>query len=117
MYKEPPYHEEGNIQEKAVMMITSIEDHIGIRDYPSQSGRPPVQRGYPDRGSPRRGYPNRDGRPPIRGGSPGGGPLMAEGPLMEKEDPMMVEEPLEMEDLLGPPVDEDHQVLKDPLGQ
>ena len=32
MYKEPPYHEEGNIQEKAVMMIMSIEDHIGIRD-------------------------------------------------------------------------------------
>ena len=32
IYKEPPYHEEGNIQEKAVMMIMSIEDHIGIGD-------------------------------------------------------------------------------------
>ena len=31
-YKEPPYHEEENIQEKAVMMIMPIEDNIGIRD-------------------------------------------------------------------------------------
>ena len=30
--KKPPYHEEENIQEKAVMMIMSIEDHIGIGD-------------------------------------------------------------------------------------
>ena len=30
MYKEPQYHEEGNIQEKAVMMIMLIVDHIGI---------------------------------------------------------------------------------------
>ena len=36
MYKEPPYHEEGNIQEKAVMMIMSIEDHIRIRDPPKE---------------------------------------------------------------------------------
>ena len=87
MYKEPPYHKEGNIQEKAVMMIMLIEDHIGIRDplkegdIPGQSGRPPDQRAYPDRGSPRRGYPNRDGRPPRRGGYPGdGGPPDGGGP-------------------------------------
>ena len=42
---------------------------------------------------------------------------MAEGPLMEMEDPLMVEDPLEMEDLLDPLVDEDHQALKEPLGQ
>ena len=36
---------------------------------------------------------------------------MVEGPLMEMEDP------LKMEDPLDPLVDEDHQALKDPLGQ
>ena len=90
------------------MMITFIEDHI--RDqrppergrYPIQSGRSPDQRGYLDRGSPRRGYPNRDGRPPRRGRYPGRRPLMVEDPLMEMEDPLMVEDPLEMEDPLDP---------------
>ena len=37
-YKEPLYHEEGNIQEKAVMMRMSIEDHIGIRDPLKEGG-------------------------------------------------------------------------------
>ena len=32
MYKEPPYHKGGNIQEKVVMMIMLIEGHIGIGD-------------------------------------------------------------------------------------
>ena len=32
MYKEPPYQEGGNIQEKVVMMTMVIEDHIEIKD-------------------------------------------------------------------------------------
>ena len=32
MYKEPPYQEGGNIQEKVVMMTMLIEDHIEIED-------------------------------------------------------------------------------------
>ena len=32
IYKEPLYHKEGNIQKKALMMIMSIEGHIGIGD-------------------------------------------------------------------------------------
>ena len=32
MYKEPPYQEGGNIQEKVVMMIMIVEGHIEIRD-------------------------------------------------------------------------------------
>ena len=32
MYKEPPYHKGGNIQEKVMMMIMLIKDHIGIGD-------------------------------------------------------------------------------------
>ena len=55
--------------------------------YPSQSGRPPDQRGYPDRGTPRRGYPNRDGRPPRRGGYPGGGPPDGGGPPGDRGHP------------------------------
>ena len=96
------------------MMIMSMGDHIGIVDppergrYPSRAGQPPDQKGYPDRGSPRRRYPNRDRRPPRRGGYPGGGPPNGDG------GPLMAEDPLEMED---PLVDEDHQALKDPLDQ
>ena len=70
--------------------------------YPSQSGRLPDWRGYPDRGSPRRGYPNRDGRPSRREGYPGGGPPDGRWPPMEMEDPLMVEDPMEMEDPLDP---------------
>ena len=41
-----------------------------------------------------------------------------EDPLVEMEDPLMVEDPLmEMEDPLDLLVDENHQVLKDPLDQ
>ena len=32
MYKEPPYQEGGNIQEKVVMIIMIVEGHIEIRD-------------------------------------------------------------------------------------
>ena len=42
MYKEPLYHEEGNVQKKAVMMIMFVEDHIGIRD-PLKEGDIPVK--------------------------------------------------------------------------
>ena len=63
MYKEPPYQEGGNIQEKVVMMIMLVEGHIEIRD-PLREGDIQIkveghliQRGYPDRGPPRRGYP------------------------------------------------------------
>ena len=48
-------------------------------------------------------------------------PLLVEDPLMEMEDPLIMEDPLmvedplmEMEDPLDPPVDKDHQALKDP---
>ena len=112
----------GNIQEKAVMMIMLIEDHIGIGD-PLKEGDiqvkveghlieedtqiedllgediPIEMEGLPEEedileedpcgGGP----PNGDGGPPDGGG------------------------PLQMEDPLDPPVDEDHQALKDPLGQ
>ena len=44
-------------------------------------------------------------------------PPMVEGSLVEIEDPLMVEDPLEMKDPLDSPVDEDHQALKDLLGQ
>ena len=73
--------------------------------YPSQSGRPPDQRGYLNRRSPRRGFPNRDGRPPGRGEYPGGGP--PDGGVPHNGDGGS----------LDPLVEEDHQALKDPLGQ
>ena len=59
--------------------------------YPNQNGRPP------DRGR----YPDRDRRPPRRGGYPGGGPPDGGGPPNGNGGP------------LDPPVDKDHQVLKD----
>ena len=37
MYKKPPYHEGGSIQEKVVMMIMLVEGHIGIGD-PQREG-------------------------------------------------------------------------------
>ena len=40
-----------------------------------------------------------------------------EDPLMEMEDPLIMEDPLMVEDPLDPPVDKDHQALKDPLDQ
>ena len=110
-YKEPPYHEEGNIQEKAVMMIMSIGDHIGIGD-PLKEGDiqvkveghlikedtwiedllgediPIEMEGLPEE----KDILEED-------------PLMVEGLLIEMEDPLMVEDPLEMEDTL---VDKDH---------
>ena len=55
MYKDHPYHEGGNIQEKVVMMRMLIEGHIEIGEslregrYPNQSGRPPDRGGYLDR--------------------------------------------------------------------
>ena len=78
--------------------------------YPSQSGMPPDQRGYPTRngrplrrgGYPERGPPDGGGPPNVDGGPPGGGPPNGDG------GPLMVKDPLEMEDLLDPPVDEDH---------
>ena len=117
MYKEPPYHEEGNIQENAAMMIMLIEDHIGIRN-PLKEGDIPVKveghlieeytwiedllgESIPIE---MEGLPEEDDILEED-------PLRVEGPLMEMEDPLMVEDPL---DLL---VDEDHQALKDPLGQ
>ena len=42
MYKDPQYHKEGNIQEKAVLMIMLTEDHIGIGD-PLREGDIPVK--------------------------------------------------------------------------
>ena len=45
-YKEPPYHEEGNIQEKAVMMIMLIEDHLGIRDHLKEGDIPVKVEGH-----------------------------------------------------------------------
>ena len=38
IFKWPPYHEEGNMQERAVMMIISTGDHIGIRDALKEGG-------------------------------------------------------------------------------
>ena len=43
MYKGPPYHKEGNIQEEAVMMI--IYRDILYRDW-----RPPKRGRYPNQG-------------------------------------------------------------------
>ena len=92
------------------MMLMSIEDHIGIGD-PLKEGDIQVKvEGHLNKediwiedllGE---DIPNRGGRPPRRGGYPGGGPSDGGGPL-EDGGP------------LDPPVDEDHQALKDPLGQ
>ena len=85
-------------------------------------------RSYRDQRPPERGrYPNQNGRPPASGryliGIEG---LLEEEDILEEdclmvEDPLnslMVEDPLmEMEDPLDPPVDKDHQVLKDILDQ
>ena len=112
------------------MMIMLIEDHIGIRaplkegdiqvkveghlnkediwiedllgeDIPIEMEGLPGRGGYPGGGPPDGGGPPYgDGGPPNGDGGPpdGGGPL-------------------KMEDSLDPPVDKDHQALKDPLGQ
>ena len=84
----------------------SSDDNRSYRVWrPPERGRHPNQNGrLPDRGR----YPDGDRKPPRRGGPPdgeglpdGGGPLVVEDPLMAMEDP------------LDPPVDKDHQVLKD----
>ena len=66
--------------------------------YPSQNGR------LPDRGR----YLDRDRRPPRRGEPPNGG-----GPPNGRDPPMVVEPLMAIEDPLDPPVDKDHQALKD----
>ena len=69
--------------------------------YPSQNGRPP------DRGR----YPERDRRPSRRGGYLGAGPPNGGGSLISGGPPDGNGGPLD------PPVDKDHQVLKDLLDQ
>ena len=107
MFKRPLYHEEGNIQERAVMMITSTEDHIEIGD-PLEEGDIQVKV---------EGHWIKEDIPIEMEGLPEEEDiLMMEDPLMV-EDPLMMEDPLMVEDPLDPPEDKDHQVLKDPLGQ
>ena len=103
MYKEPPYHEGGNIQEKVVMMIMLIEGNMAIGD-PLRVGDIQIKV---------EGHLIEDNiqiedllgedipiemEDPQKKRTPGGRPLMVEDPL----------------ELL---VDKDHQVLKDPLDQ
>ena len=68
-----------------------IVDHIENWRPPERERYPNQNRRLPDRGR----YPDRDRRPPRRGGYPGGGPPDGNGGPP------------------GPPVDKDHQVLKD----
>ena len=84
IYKKHLYHEEGNIQEKAAMMIMSIDDHIGIRD-PLKEGDIPVKvEGH---------LIEEDTQ--IEDSLGEGTPIEMEGPLEEEdikeEDPLMVE--------------------------
>ena len=99
MYKEPPYHKEGNIQEKAVMMILSIEDHIGIRD-PLKEGDIQVKvEGHLIEGDTQIEDLLGEDIPIEMEGLPEEedileeDPLTVEGPLMEMEDLLMVEDP------------------------
>ena len=105
------------------MVIMSIEDHIGIRDPLKEEGIQVKVEGYLIKediwiedllGE---DIPIEIECLPKEENIPEEDPLMVEGPLMEMEDPMMVEDPLQMKDPLDPLVDEDHQALKDPLGQ
>ena len=108
MYKEPQYHEEGNIQEKAVMMIMLLKDHIGIGD-PLREGDIPVKvEGHLiEEDTQIEDFLGED----IPGEMEG---LLEEEDILE-EDPLMVEASLmEMEDPLDLLVDKDHQVLKEP---
>ena len=104
MYKEPLYHKEGNIQEKAAMMIMSIEDHIGIGN--------PLKEG--DIQLKVEGHLIEEDTQ-IEDLLGGDVPIEMEG-LPEEED-ILEEDPLMAEDPLDPLVDEDHKALKDPLDQ
>ena len=111
MYRKPPYHKEGNIQEKAVMMIMLIEDHIRIGD-PLKEGDILVKvEGQLIKEDTQIEYLLGEDTPIEMEGLP-----EEEDPL-EMEESLMVEDSLEMEDPLDPLVDEDHQALKDPLDQ
>ena len=122
MYKEPPYQEEGNTQEKVVMMTMLIEGHIEIKDSLREGNIQIKVEGH------------------LIGKDTLIGDLLEEDipiemktPLEEEdtpeEDPLMEEEDTQEEDPDGngrPPmeedpldllVDKDHQVLKDPLDQ
>ena len=113
IFKGPSYHKEGNTLDRVVRMIIPIGDHIGIGDPLKEEDIQVRVEGHlikEDIPIEMEGLLEEDILEE--------GHLMVEGPLMEIEDPLMVEGHLtEMEDPLDPPVDKDHQVLKDPLGQ
>ena len=100
-----PITQKGNIQEIVVMSI----DHIEVRDPLKEEG---IQIRMEDcliEGDILIGIEDLLEEEDILEEDP----LMQEDPLMV-EDPLLVEDPLmEMEDPLDPPVDKNHQVLKD----
>ena len=83
--KGPPYHEEGNIPERVVMMIIPTGDHIEIRDPLKERD---IQVKVED--------PQIEEDIPIETeGLPEEEDILEEDPLMEMEDPLMVEDPLD----------------------
>ena len=108
MYKEPLHCKEGNIQKRVVMMVIPTGDHIEIGDPLKEGDIKVIVEGHQikeDIPIEMEGLPEEEDILEED-------PLMMENPLMEMEDPLT-----EMEDPLEPPVDKDHQALKDPLGQ
>ena len=77
-FRELPHPVEESIQEKAVMILTMIEDCMKIidpmkeEDIKVKMGRPPDRRRYQEGGYSRRGYPNQEGTPSGRGRPPDG---------------------------------------------
>ena len=98
MYEEPPYQEEGNIQEKVVMMIMLIEGHIEIGD-PLKEGdiQIKVEGHLIKEDILVEGLLGEDipieMEDPQEEDTQEEDPLMVEDPLMEMEDPLMVEVP------------------------
>ena len=105
MYKEPPYQEGGNIQEKVVMMIMITEGLIEIGD-PLREGDIQIKVGEH---LIKEDFLVED----LLGEDI---PIEMEDPL-EKEDTQEEDPLMEMEDPLDLLVDKDHPVLKDPLDQ
>ena len=98
IFKGPPYQKEVNIQERAVMMIISTGDHIGIGDSLKEGGIQVKVEGHQIEEDIPIGMEGLLEEEDILEEDP----LMVEGPLMEMEDPLMVDDALEMEDPLDP---------------
>ena len=99
MYKEPPYQEGGNIQEKVVMMIMLVEGHIEIED-PLKEGDIKIKvEGHLIKEDTLVKYLLGEDIPTEMEDPLQEEDTQEEDPLMEMEDPLMEEDPLiKMED-------------------